>query len=100
MILDEWHGPLKKAVYVFPMFYNLSASAAKSAALLLYIRMASAHPFLRNASYAVLAIVALSGIILFFMNVFVSVLHRGFAVAIATDRMCPPSVLVVVRVLA
>lgn len=71
-IKDEWWGPLKKAFYVFPIFYHLSSAAAKSAALLLYIRMASAHVFLRYASYAVLAMVDIAGIVLVFLNIFVS----------------------------
>ncbi|KLT38287.1 MFS general substrate transporter [Cutaneotrichosporon oleaginosum] len=52
------------------MFYNLSSMLAKTATLLLYIRMASAHPFLRYASYVVLAIVDIAGIVLVFMNIF------------------------------
>ncbi|BEJ14309.1 hypothetical protein CspHIS471_0400760 [Cutaneotrichosporon sp. HIS471] len=70
LILEEWKGPLKKAVYVYPMFYNLSSMLAKTATLLLYIRMASAHPFLRYASYVVLAIVDVAGIVLVFLNIF------------------------------
>jgi hypothetical protein len=46
---------------------------AKTAALLLYIRMARAHTFLRYASYVVLAIVDVSGIILVFINIFVRI---------------------------
>jgi hypothetical protein len=72
LIREEWRGPLKKAVYVYPMFYNLSSMLAKTATLLLYIRMASAHPFLRYASYVVLAIVDVAGIVLVFLNIFVS----------------------------
>lgn len=75
-IKSEWWGPLKKAFYVFPIFYHLSSAAAKSGALLLYIRMASAHVFLRYASYAVLAIVDIAGIVLVFLNIFVSRLEK------------------------
>ena len=71
-IKSEWWGPLKQAFYVFPM----SSAAAKSGALLLYIRMASAHVFLRYASYAVLAIVDIAGIVLVFLNIFVSRLEK------------------------
>lgn len=76
MIHESWIGPLKKAVYVYPMFYNLSSMLAKTATLLLYIRMASAHPFLRYASYLVLAIVDVAGIVLVFLNIFVSTAHQ------------------------
>ncbi|KAL1406748.1 hypothetical protein Q8F55_006152 [Vanrija albida] len=70
LIKPEWIRPLKTATYAFPMFYNLSSMTAKTAVLLLYVRMASAHPFLRNASYAVLAIVNVTGLILVFLNIF------------------------------
>lgn len=73
LIRPEWRGPLKKSVYVFPIFYHLSSMTAKTACLLLYIRMASAHVFLRYASMAVLAVVDISGIVLVFLNIFVSV---------------------------
>jgi len=45
---------------------------AKTAALILYIRMARAHQFLRYASFAVLVIVDISGVVLILMNIFVS----------------------------
>lgn len=44
--------------------------ATKTAILLLYIRMAAAHPFLRYASYGTLTIVNLAGIVLTFLNIF------------------------------
>ena len=44
--------------------------ATKTAILLLYIRMAAAHPFLRYASYGTLTIVALAGTVLTFLNIF------------------------------
>lgn len=71
-IKPEWRPSLKKAMYVFPIFYHLSSTTAKSAALLLYIRMASAHQFLRYASRVVLLIVDIAGIVLVFLNIFVS----------------------------
>lgn len=70
----EWWGPLKKSVYIFPIFYHLSSMTAKTSALLLYIRMASAHTFLRYSSYVVLTIVDVSGIVLVLMNIFVSIM--------------------------
>lgn len=72
LILPEWRTPLKKSVYVFPIFYHLSSMTAKTSCLLLYIRMAKAHVFLRYASMAVLAIVDISGIVLVLLNIFVS----------------------------
>lgn len=44
--------------------------ATKSAILVLYIRMAAAHPFLRYASYGTLTIVNLAGTVLTFLNIF------------------------------
>lgn len=44
--------------------------ATKTAILLLYIRMAAAHPFLRYASYGTLTIVSLAGTVLTFLNIF------------------------------
>lgn len=90
MIKPEWQEPLKRAVYVFPIFYHLSSMTAKSAALLLYIRMASAHPFLRNASYAVLAIVDVSGVVLVFMNIFVRIGRPLVEAAAATGHVRQP----------
>jgi hypothetical protein len=44
--------------------------ATKTAILLLYIRMAAAHPFLRYASYGTLTVVGLAGTVLTFLNIF------------------------------
>lgn len=61
---------LKKGVYAFTILYNPALMATKTAVLLLYIRMAQAHTFLRYASYATLAIVDIAGIVLTFLNIF------------------------------
>ena len=72
---DEYITPdmmesLKRSIYAFTIFYNPALMATKSAILLLYLRMATAHPFLKIASLFVLAIVNLSGIVLTFLNIF------------------------------
>lgn len=61
---------LKKSLYAFTVLYNPALMATKTAILLLYIRMAAAHPFLRYASYGTLAIVNTAGIVLTFLNIF------------------------------
>jgi hypothetical protein len=61
---------LKKSIYAFTVLYNPSLMATKTAILLLYIRMAAAHPFLRYASFGTLAIVNTAGIVLTFLNIF------------------------------
>ena len=66
----EWNVPLKRSVYAFTVFYNPSLMATKTAILLLYIRMAAAHRFLRFASYITMAIVNVAGIVLSFLFVF------------------------------
>jgi MFS family permease len=61
---------LKKSIYAFTVLYNPALMATKTAILLLYIRMAAAHPFLRYASYATLGVVNTAGIVLTFLNIF------------------------------
>lgn len=61
---------LKKSLYAFTVLYNPALMATKTAILLLYIRMAAAHPFLRYASYGTLGIVNTAGIVLTFLNIF------------------------------
>lgn len=69
-IRDDWQDPLRRAIYAFTIFYNPAIMATKSAILLLYLRMATAHRFLKIASLVVLAIVNLAGIVLTFLNIF------------------------------
>jgi len=61
---------LKRSIYAFTVFYNPSLMATKSAILLLYLRMASAHRFFKIASAVILAIVNVAGIVLTFLNIF------------------------------
>jgi hypothetical protein len=44
--------------------------STKTAILLLYHRMAAAHPFLRYSSIFVIAVVNISGVVLTFLNIF------------------------------
>ena len=62
--------PLRRAYYASTAFYYPAVMATKTAILVLYIRMAAAHRFLRLASIATLVVVALSGVILTFLSVF------------------------------
>lgn len=66
----DWDLPLKRTLYAFTVFYNPSLMATKTAILLLYVRMAAAHRFLRYASYLTLAVVDISGLVLVFLNIF------------------------------
>jgi len=61
---------LKRSIYAFTIFYNPALMATKSAILLLYLRMSTAHPFLKIASWVVLVIVNLAGVVLTFLNAF------------------------------
>jgi hypothetical protein len=69
-ILPEWTDALKRAIYAFTTLYNPSLMATKSAILLLYLRLATAHPILKWASYTTLLIVNLAGVVLTFLNIF------------------------------
>ena len=69
-ITPDMMEPLSRAIYAFTVLYNPALMATKSAILLLYLRMSAAHPFLKRASWFVLAIVNLSGTVLTFLNVF------------------------------
>ncbi|ORY31789.1 major facilitator superfamily domain-containing protein [Naematelia encephala] len=61
---------IRRNIYVFTVFYNPALMATKSAILVLYIRMAAAHPFLRYASWGVMGVVDLAGVVLTFLNLF------------------------------
>lgn len=69
-IPDEWAEPMKRAIYAFSVLYNPALMATKTSILILYIRMAAAHPILRYASYATLAVVSIAGIVLTFLGLF------------------------------
>ncbi|KAK4687873.1 MFS transporter, FHS family, L-fucose permease, partial [Tremellales sp. Uapishka_1] len=69
-ILPQWEVPLKSYIYGFTVLYNPSLMLTKTAILILYIRMAVAHPFLRHASIATLLIVNIAGTVLTFLNIF------------------------------
>jgi len=61
---------LRPAIYAFTIFYNPAIMATKSAILLLYMRMASAHRFFKIASAVVLGIVNVAGVVLTCLNIF------------------------------
>ncbi|GFZ47560.1 hypothetical protein JCM24511_05304 [Saitozyma sp. JCM 24511] len=69
-ILPQWYDPLKRCVYSFTVLYNPALMSTKTAILILYHRMAAAHPFLRYSSLFVMAIVNISGVVLTFLNIF------------------------------
>ncbi|ODO00090.1 hypothetical protein I350_06715 [Cryptococcus amylolentus CBS 6273] len=60
----------KKAIYAFTIFYNLALSTTKTAILILYVRMAAAHFFLRWASIATMAVVNMAGTALVLVMIF------------------------------
>jgi hypothetical protein len=62
--------PLKRSIYAFTVFYNPALMATKTAILILYWRMAAAHPFLRYASLVTMAVVDIAGVVLTFLNIF------------------------------
>ncbi|WVQ84257.1 hypothetical protein IAT38_006409 [Cryptococcus sp. DSM 104549] len=62
--------PQMRSIYSFTIFYNLSLMATKTAILILYVRMAAAHQFLRYASIATMAVVNLAGVALVLINIF------------------------------
>ncbi|OCF44340.1 hypothetical protein I317_01785 [Kwoniella heveanensis CBS 569] len=66
----EWVAPLRKITYAFTVFYNPAIMTIKVAILILYIRMSTAHRFLRIASIATMVVVLLTGIICTFICIF------------------------------
>ncbi|WVQ73497.1 hypothetical protein IAR50_003069 [Cryptococcus sp. DSM 104548] len=60
----------KKAIYAFTIFYNLALSTTKTAILILYVRMAAAHFFLRWASIATMAVVNMAATALVLAMIF------------------------------
>lgn len=69
-ILPQWEDALKRSVYAFTVLYNPALMATKTAILILYRRMAAAHPFLRYASIATGVIVNLAGLVLTLISAF------------------------------
>lgn len=61
---------IKRGIYAFTVLYNPALMATKTSILILYIRMAAAHPFLRYASIATAVIVNIAGIVLTFIGIF------------------------------
>ncbi|RSH95780.1 hypothetical protein EHS25_000872 [Saitozyma podzolica] len=70
LILPQWENPFERSIYAFTIFYNLAIMAAKTAMLILYQHMATAHPFLRYASLFVMAVVNIAGIVLIILDIF------------------------------
>lgn len=70
MIRPEWQDALKRSIYSFTVLYNPALMATKTAILILYRRMAAAHPFLRYASIATGVIVNLAGLVLTLISAF------------------------------
>jgi fucose permease len=67
----SWLPSLHKAEYAFTLLYNPALMATKTSVLVFYLRITkSAHQILRIASYAVLAVVNIDGVVLFFLIAF------------------------------
>ncbi|KAK8864130.1 hypothetical protein IAR55_001376 [Kwoniella newhampshirensis] len=62
-ITHSMYSTLKRSTFVLTVLYNPALMATKTAILILYIRMAAAHPILRYCSIATMAIVNLAGAI-------------------------------------
>lgn len=62
--------PQESAIYAFTVFYNLAIMTTKTAILILYVRLAAAHAFLRRASIATMVVVNLAGTMLVLLNIF------------------------------
>ncbi|KAK4180560.1 major facilitator superfamily domain-containing protein [Triangularia setosa] len=70
--VEEWEMPgLRMCEYVFSILYNPALMATKSSVLVFYLRLAkNTQKILRMASWGVLGVVNLAGVILTFMNIF------------------------------
>ncbi|KAK4657104.1 hypothetical protein QC762_209980 [Podospora pseudocomata] len=70
--VEAWKMPgLKMCEYVFSILYNPALMATKSSVLIFYLRLAkNTQKILRMASWGVLGVVNLAGVILTFMNIF------------------------------
>ncbi|KAL8305627.1 hypothetical protein RB600_008490 [Gaeumannomyces tritici] len=70
-IRAEDRPSLRRAEYAFSILYNPALMATKTSILIFYLRLSkNTKPLLRLASYVVLAIVNLAGVILTFINIF------------------------------
>ncbi|KAL2019717.1 hypothetical protein VTK56DRAFT_9254 [Thermocarpiscus australiensis] len=68
---NERRQGLRMCEYVFSIFYNPALMATKTSILIFYLRLAkNTQQLLRLASWAVLGIVNVAGVILTFMNIF------------------------------
>ncbi|KAK0739922.1 major facilitator superfamily domain-containing protein [Apiosordaria backusii] len=70
--IEDWELPgLRMCEYVFSILYNPALMATKSSVLVFYLRLAkNTQKILRMASWGVLGVVNLAGVILTFMNIF------------------------------
>ncbi|KAK0671757.1 major facilitator superfamily domain-containing protein [Cercophora samala] len=70
--VEAWEMPgLRMCEYVFSILYNPALMATKSSVLVFYLRLAkNTQKILRMASWGVLGVVNLAGVILTFMNIF------------------------------
>ncbi|KAI0015180.1 major facilitator superfamily domain-containing protein [Xylariomycetidae sp. FL0641] len=67
---DDW-DPLRRCEYVFSVLYNPALMAFKTSILIFYLRLSkNTQKVLRLASWAVLAIVNVSGLVLTLINIF------------------------------
>jgi hypothetical protein len=69
-IPPSWVLPLERSIYAFTVLYHPALMAIKAAILILYYRVATAHPFFRRASLITLAVVSVAGIVLTFLCIF------------------------------
>ncbi|WWC88245.1 uncharacterized protein L201_003151 [Kwoniella dendrophila CBS 6074] len=69
-IQPHWVGPLRRATYVFTVFYNPATMTIKLAILLLYRRMSEVQPWFRYGTYATMLIVSLAGTVCTFIAIF------------------------------
>ncbi|KAK4162595.1 major facilitator superfamily domain-containing protein [Cladorrhinum sp. PSN259] len=70
-IEDGRRAGLRMCEYVFSILYNPALMATKSSVLVFYLRLAkNTQKILRMASWAVLGVVNVAGVILTFMNIF------------------------------
>ncbi|KAK3996747.1 major facilitator superfamily domain-containing protein [Cladorrhinum sp. PSN332] len=68
---DEERAGLRICEYVFSILYNPALMATKSSVLVFYLRLArNTQKIMRMASWAVLGVVNVAGVILTFMNIF------------------------------
>lgn len=70
-IADADRLPLRKTEYVFSVLYNPALMALKTSILIFYLRLSkNTQQILRIASWVVLGIVNIAGVVLTFLNIF------------------------------